>query len=967
MLTTAPRTPVPIAAPAPRTPAARRRDSVPTPSASNRLRSMRPAIGLGSMASSGSPLPVLVQTTLEKSFNVELGSVRVHAGQHAVDSSRSMSARAFTFGHHIFLGSGEHATDLGLMAHETAHVVQQTGGATVQTYREGSDDVLEREAASAADAVRRGSSFRVKGRTGSARVQRLGVSDALDYFADQANLIPGFRMLTIVLGVNPINMSRVERNAANILRALIELLPLGGLITQALDNSGVFEKVGTWVEQQIQTLGLVGSAIKKAVTDFLVSLGLSDLLNFGGIWNRAKRIFTDPADRIINFGKGLVTGIIKFVKDAILHPIAKLAEGTAGYDLLKGVLGKDPITDDPVARTPETLIAPFMKLIGEEEIWENMKKANAIQRAWAWFQGALSGLKDFIAQVPALFVAAFNALELADIVLVPRAFAKLAGVFGGFLAKFTSWAGSTIWNLLEIIFDVVSPGALSYIKKTGAALKSILKNPLPFVGNLVKAAKLGFTNFADNILTHLKAGLIDWLTGSLPGIYIPQALTLQEIGKFVLSVLGISWAQIRGKIVKVLGPNGEKIMVALETGFDIVVAFVKGGTVAVWDVIKEKLANLKDMVIGGITDFVVDTVVKKAIPKVIGMFIPGVGFIPAIISIYDTIMVFVTKISKIIQVVTGFIDSIVAIAGGVIDAAAKRVETTLAGLLSLAINFLAGFVGLGKVADKVVGVLEKVRAAVDKAIDAAINWIVGKAKALFASLFGKKAEDAEKPDTRTDADKMRDLEAAIREVESLLDSEDTTEDQVRAKLPAIKHKYRLGDLATVDNADDTFQVEGRVNPGKKSKKGSRNRYVMMKDDKPYLRPKYRGSFMIRTRLYRSGGGYGSSTTAKKDAIVARKTRFDSPYYGKFWEPKKGRQPVPLTGPTAPTIDHDPPVVKHWNIKGYNTDQPTRRAFFTLEDAIVMVLPQNENSSLGAKGEGTYRDDLGANFKAPGEE
>ena len=90
-------------------------------------------------------------------------------------------------------------------------------------------------------------------------------------------------------------------------------------------------------------------------------------------------------------------------------------------------------------------------------------------------------------------------------------------------ARFITWGANAVWNLLEIIFDVVSPGALGYIKKTGAALKSILKNPLPFVGNLVKAAKLGFQNFADHFLEHLKAGLIDWLTGSLPGIYIPKA------------------------------------------------------------------------------------------------------------------------------------------------------------------------------------------------------------------------------------------------------------------------------------------------------------------------------------------------------------------------------------------------------------------------------------------------------------
>jgi hypothetical protein len=141
---------------------------------------------------------------------------------------------------------------------------------------------------------------------------------------------------------------------------------------------------------------------------------------------------------------------------------------------------------------------------------------------------------------------------------------------------------------------------------------------------------------------------------------------------------------------------------------------------------------MKDMVIGGITDIVIDMDVKKAIPKLIAMFIPGAGFISAILSIYDTVMVFVNKIKQIIAVVTGFIDSIVAIAAGQIGAAAQRVESALAGVLSLAINFLAGFVGLGKVADKVMGVINKIRAPIDKALDWLVGWIVKAAKGLIS-------------------------------------------------------------------------------------------------------------------------------------------------------------------------------------------------------------------------------------------
>jgi hypothetical protein len=263
---------------------------------------------------------------------------------------------------------------------------------------------------------------------------------------------------------------------------------------------------------------------------------------------------------------------------------------------------------------------------------------------------------------------------------------------------------------------------------------------------------------------------------------------------------------------------GEPAVKAMETGFKIVVTLVKDGPAAAWEQIKSELANLKDMVIGGITDFVVDTVVKKAIPKLISMFIPGAGFISAIISIYDTVMTFVQKISKIIQVVTGFIDSIVAIAAGAIGGAAKRVESTLAGLLSLAISFFAGFVGLGRVADKIMGVINKVRAPIDKAIDFLINWIVKTAKSLFAKVFGKDKD--QKPDQRTDAQKAADLEQALGQSSALLNNKEMSIADIKKGLVGIKKRFNLTSLElkkqSGDDAQETDYVEGSVNPTKKT-------------------------------------------------------------------------------------------------------------------------------------------------------
>ena len=734
----------------------------------------------------GSPLPAPVRSFMEPRFGANFGNVRIHTGEAAVQQSQMLNAQAFTVGEHVFFGRNqfqpESASGRELIAHELTHTIQQ--GAAIQ--RSALPVVAER--------------------TGI-EVHRAGLGQPFDTFAGWANAIPGFRLLTVVLGINPINMAPVERSAINVLRGLLELIPVTGpLIVQALEHYGILQKAAAWIEVQVRALGMAGGTLVAALKEFVGTLSPLDILRPGNVWERAKRIFTEPIARLIAVGKAAVVELLKIVREAVLLPLARLAEGTRGYDLLKAVLGEDPVTGQPVPRSPENLIGGFLKLIGEEEIWKNMQKANAIPRAWAWFQGAIAGLMGFVRQIPGLFKTALQSLEITDLFPPIKAFAKVASVFGSFVGQFISWGLNAAWTLLEIIFESVKPGALAYVKRTGAALKSILKNPMPFVGNLVKAAKLGFQNFAGNFLTHLKAGLINWLTGSLPGIYIPKALSLVEIVKFVFSVLGLTWANIRGKLVKVVGEPAVK---AMEVGFDIVVTLVRDGPAAAWDKIKEQLANLKDMAIGAIQDFVVDLVVKKAVPKLISMFIPGAGFISAILSIYDTVKTFIDKLSQIIEVVTAFIDSIVAIAAGQIGAAAARVEKILANLLSLTISFVAGFLGIGKVADKIMAIIAKIRAPIDKALDWLINWIVTMAKG-----FGRSVAQAGLPKDPNERFKLG-MEAAERAANRYAGKK-VGKVVLNPLLAVIKIRYGF-QVLELYQAGGNWWIEGVLNPASKRK------------------------------------------------------------------------------------------------------------------------------------------------------
>ncbi len=677
-------------------------------------------------AAGGQPLSAELRQFMEPRFAADFSAVRIHADERAAQANRQLQARAFTVGNQIHFAAGQFRPETGdgreLVAHELTHTIQQ--GAA----RQGRD--LQRSAAAEVSAA------------SQPAIQRLGIGDALDYFAEHASLIPGFRLFTLVLGINPVNMRAVDRSPGNLLRAAVELLPGGALITRALDNHGIVDRVAGWVQQQFASLGLVAGSIRQAVDRFLDSLSWTDIFDLGGVWERARRIVSEPIARITSFVGSLVTSILQFVRDAILQPLAGLAQGTRGWDLLCAVLGRNPITGDTVPRSAETLIGGFMRLIGQEEVWQNLQQSRAVPRAWAWFQGALAGVMGFVAALPGLFLATLRSLGIGDLLTPVQTFTRVARVFGDFAGRFFTWAGQQVMSLLEIIFDVVAPAVMPYLRRAAGAFRTIVGNPVGFVRNLVRAGIQGLRQFATNIVSHLRASLIGWLTGAMAGanIYIPQALTLQEIVRFVLSVLGLTWQNLRGRLVRVVG---ETAVGAMETGFDIVVTLVRDGPAAAWERIRESLANLREMVMEQVMSFVRDNIVTAAITRLVSMLNPAGAFIQAIIAIYNTVQFFIERLRQIAQVAAAVIDSIAAIASGAIAAAANRVEQTMAGLLTLVISFLARLVGLGRVSDAVTNIINRIRAPIDRALDRVVDWIVRMGRRFMGAVRGTAGRVAE--------------------------------------------------------------------------------------------------------------------------------------------------------------------------------------------------------------------------------
>ncbi|HVE58874.1 MAG TPA: hypothetical protein VNB22_18720, partial [Pyrinomonadaceae bacterium] len=311
-----------------------------------------------------------------------------------------------------------------------------------------------------------------------------------------------------------------------------------------------------------------------------------------------------------------------------------------------------------------------------------------------------------------------------------------------------------IGEVIKIIMEFKDK-LMALLKKAADAIELILDDPIGFLGNLIAAVKLGVNQFVGNIWTHLKAGFMKWLFGALAdaGIEIPTDLSLVSIFKLVMGVLGITYAKMRAKAVKLLG---ETAVTIIEKLIQYVAALITGGPAKLWEQVKSDIGDLKAMVIDAIQSWLIDTVIKQAAIKLLSFFNPAGAFVQAVIAIYNTVVFIVENASKIMAFVEAVINSVSSIASGAIGAAAAWIEKSLASIIPLVIGFLARLIGLGGISKKIKEFITKVQTKVDQAIDKAIAKIVQVVRKLFGK--GKSPKD--------DKDKEAKVKAGVKQLEN---------------------------------------------------------------------------------------------------------------------------------------------------------------------------------------------------------
>lgn len=365
-----------------------------------------------------------------------------------------------------------------------------------------------------------------------------------------------------------------------------------------------------------------------------------------------------------------------------------------------------------------------------------------------------------------------------------------------------------IEGLLELV-GIPPASFWALVNRIQQVIADIADNPLGFANNLVAALGQGFQKFFDNFSQHILGGFFEWLFSGLGavGVQIPTDFSLNSLITFFLQLMGITWARIRGVLARHIG---EENVALLEKAYELIAALMERGVDGIFELIKEQLnpQAILDAILRAAVDFMIDALIRAVTPRIIGLFNPAGAIVQAIEVIYRVLAWVFENAARIFTLVETVVNGAADLIAGNIGGMATAVEGALARILAPVIDFLAGFLGMGDLPDRIADTIRGFQEMVLGVIDRVVAWLAERARGLLRTLgIGEADESSVQPRTDLPADPAERLQVALREIRprlnQLLDT-GIPEDGLRRQLADWRVEFNLRELDL---------IEGRVVAG----------------------------------------------------------------------------------------------------------------------------------------------------------
>ncbi|BAU81267.1 hypothetical protein SLA_0312 [Streptomyces laurentii] len=407
---------------------------------------------------------------------------------------------------------------------------------------------------------------------------------------------------------------------------------------------------------------------------------------------------------------------------------------------------------------------------------------------------------------------------------------------------------------------------LGILAKAASAIMKIIKDPIGFLGNLVKAVGAGLHLFVTNIADHLKTGLVSWLLGTAvkAGLDLPQKFDLKGIIQLIASLLGLTWDNIRARITRKGVPD--EALATVETSVPVAKKLATEGPAGAFEEIKAETGDLKSTILSKLSEHLIPTVIIAGITWILSLLNPASAFVRAVKGIIDIVTFIVNQGAQIVEFVGAVLDAVIQIANGGQAGVPKMVETALATSIPLLIGFLASLLGIGNLANKVKSVFHSVSRPVNRAIDKLVDLIAKKGKALWKKLKNRGDGKGKTGDGKPSfEEKKARLDKAVGKAVTRvngLPGDHAEEGDINPILDSVRTEYGLTRLYATRDKIYWFIV-GEINPKKKDRSNKKSKKNKNSDELTALAESNKGKCKAVAILRTKDGGYFEGTSMQQ--------------------------------------------------------------------------------------------------------
>ncbi|MCU4746339.1 MULTISPECIES: hypothetical protein [unclassified Streptomyces] len=367
-------------------------------------------------------------------------------------------------------------------------------------------------------------------------------------------------------------------------------------------------------------------------------------------------------------------------------------------------------------------------------------------------------------------------------------------------------------GVIQTIIELTN-ALMGILAKAASAVSKIIKDPIGFLGNVVRFVGDGLNLFTANIEQHLKTGLVSWLLGTAvkTGLEIPAKFDAKGIVQLLASLLGLTWDTIRAKIVRKGVPD--KAMATVEKTIPEAQALQREGPAGLTKEITGESGDLKKTILDDLKSYLIPTVIVAGIAWIVSLLTPASAFVRAVKGIIDIVTFIVTQAAQITDFMNAILDAVIAIADGAAAGVPKLIESALSTSIPVLLGFLAALLGIGSLANKVKSVFQKVSRPVGRVIDKIIDRVAKAGRKLWAKINGK-GFSGNSSSVGGNEQKKAQLRKALRASEGLFSASHTVA-EISASLPEIRKAHGLRSLELVvvpGERGSRARVEGKINP-----------------------------------------------------------------------------------------------------------------------------------------------------------